>query len=193
MANGASGGTLVPPYCPEFLVHLSVVPMMVTSHPLGTILCYSQSRVVGLASWNHQVSVNDIAEQTILVPYVTHGMRMFHPCPLLPDWSHRTAQAGLSRPSYFSLDTHVQFVFDLQVVPSAKQSPRWDQLPFQGERGLAGMNRKFRQKESPLPHAFLLFSGPVHLIPPLCCEEARSSARAALGCGLHSTATLQER
>uniref|UniRef100_A0A8C6QD77 Tumor necrosis factor receptor superfamily, member 19 n=1 Tax=Nannospalax galili TaxID=1026970 RepID=A0A8C6QD77_NANGA len=31
---------------------------------------------------------------------------------------------------------------------------------------------------------------PVHLIPSLCCEEA---ARAALGCGLHSTATLQER
>lgn len=35
--------------------------------------------------------------------------------------------------------------------------------------------------------------GPVHLIPSLCCEEARSSARTALGCGLHSTAALQER
>ncbi|XP_007639449.1 tumor necrosis factor receptor superfamily member 19 isoform X1 [Cricetulus griseus] len=35
--------------------------------------------------------------------------------------------------------------------------------------------------------------GPVHLIPSLCCEEARSSARTALGCGLHSSATLQER
>nr|BAC34152.1 unnamed protein product [Mus musculus] len=35
--------------------------------------------------------------------------------------------------------------------------------------------------------------GPVHLIPSLCCEEARSSARAVLGCGLRSPTTLQER
>lgn len=35
--------------------------------------------------------------------------------------------------------------------------------------------------------------GPVHLIPSLCCDEACGANRAALACGLHSTATLQER
>uniref|UniRef100_A0A8C5Y3H9 Tumor necrosis factor receptor superfamily member 19 n=1 Tax=Microcebus murinus TaxID=30608 RepID=A0A8C5Y3H9_MICMU len=35
--------------------------------------------------------------------------------------------------------------------------------------------------------------GPVHLIPSLCCEEACGAGRAALGCGTHSAAELQER
>ncbi|XP_008058213.1 tumor necrosis factor receptor superfamily member 19 [Carlito syrichta] len=35
--------------------------------------------------------------------------------------------------------------------------------------------------------------GPVHLIPSLCCDEACSPNGVALGCGVHSVATLQER
>lgn len=72
------------------------------------LLRYLYSSVVGLASWNHPVSLSDAAERTTLVPYVTHGMRMFHPCLLLPDLSHCTALAELNRlSSRFSLDTSV--------------------------------------------------------------------------------------
>ncbi|XP_008258126.2 tumor necrosis factor receptor superfamily member 19 [Oryctolagus cuniculus] len=35
--------------------------------------------------------------------------------------------------------------------------------------------------------------GPLHLIPSLCCDEACGANRAALACGAHSAATLQER
>ncbi|KAM9189903.1 tumor necrosis factor receptor superfamily member 19 isoform 1-T6 [Dugong dugon] len=35
--------------------------------------------------------------------------------------------------------------------------------------------------------------GPVHLVPSLCCDEARSLGRAALGCTVHSKAALHER
>nr|XP_003477293.1 tumor necrosis factor receptor superfamily member 19 [Cavia porcellus]XP_005007076.1 tumor necrosis factor receptor superfamily member 19 [Cavia porcellus]XP_012996550.1 tumor necrosis factor receptor superfamily member 19 [Cavia porcellus] len=35
--------------------------------------------------------------------------------------------------------------------------------------------------------------GPVHVTPPLCCEGTCGSDQPALGCGVHSAATLQER
>lgn len=44
-----------------------------------------------------------------------------------------------------------------------------------------------------MPHALLASPGPLHLIPSLCCDEACGANRAALACGAHSAATLQER
>lgn len=55
------------------------------------------------------------------------------------------------------------------------------------------MKENVSRKKVPCLTRLLVFPGPVHLIPSLCCDDACSLDHAAPGCRVQSKATLQER
>lgn len=77
--------------------------------------------------------------------------------------------------------------------PFPKKLPKQKSLKFP-EQSRAGIEREHVQKKkAPRLTRLPVSLGPVHLIPSLCCDDACSLDRAAPGCRVQSTATLQER
>lgn len=131
----------IPLYCLEFLVHLSVVPMTVSSHLLGTII-YFITHIPGWLYWPLGIT------QCLLVMlqngpswsiWYTWNENALPLSPVPPSW-----MVSLYSPGWVKSSVRPLASVWTPVCGSSfcTQSPR----PFQREQGLAGMNKKVQEK-----------------------------------------------